>query len=222
MIGSALRYCVLTAAISTAIFPSDVLSQRAGASPGRQVDRADANVSSVEGDVYLVMQNGDIKKAAANTVLLVQNTPALRVDLDSACAQISRYTRSLGTDSGVIDLAKTFAKQRLGPRADSLQLVLVTRAIESQHRTEILIDETVSRTQKALQAATVATSPTGMNAHYRFSGVKPGDYLLFAETTIGSLYYQWLGGFSVKAGEALAKDLDNSIAIQGQTFCIRR
>src|SRR2546430_17024160 len=50
--------------------------------------------ASVGGDVYLLMQNGDVKRGAANTVRLLADSPSLLQGMDRLCRVYAgrRYT----------------------------------------------------------------------------------------------------------------------------------
>lgn len=140
---------------------------------------------SISGDVFLLMQNGDVKRGAGNTVLLLG--PA-----DSVVAARARVCRSFGDQL----LAAARRGENLTPDTGLLYVALDT----------------------ALMRLTVASSKTGINAHYRFEGVRPGRYVLWAETTIGDNAYTWWAPVVV-AGDSVSADLDNSTEARATLYC---
>ena len=57
-----------------------------------------AKTASVGGDVYLLMQNGDVKRGAANTVRLLADSAPLRQAMNGLCRS---YAERLAAHSGV-------------------------------------------------------------------------------------------------------------------------
>ncbi len=143
----------------------------------------------VQGDVFLVMQNGDVKRGAGNTVLMLG--PA-----DSVLAARTRVCRAFGEEL----LA---AARKGGLPADS----------------GTLAKDLHGRLLGSLVGFTDATSKTGINAHYRFDGVAPGKYVLWAETTIGENSYTWWAPVTVRGGDSVSKDLDNSTEARAVLYC---
>ena len=78
------------------------------------------------------------------------------------------------------------------------------------------------RIDSILLRETVAEAPTGVNAHYNFRQLKPGSYVLWAETEIGDNPYTWWAPILVNAGDSLKKDLDNSTELDSQLHCTSR
>jgi hypothetical protein len=140
---------------------------------------------TVQGDVYLLMQNGDVKHGAGNTVLLLG--PA-----DSVRATRARVCRSFGDQR----LAATRRGDTLSADTTLLRLTVDT----------------------ALARLTVASSKTGINAHYRFDRVPAGRYILWAETRIGDNPYTWWAPIVV-GGDSVSVDLDNSTEGRAALYC---
>ena len=144
---------------------------------------------SVSGDVYLVMQNGDVKRGAANTVLLLG--PA-----DSVLAKRGRICRAHGD-----------------------QLLAAARQGEGGLTGEALADRARVDIDTALVRFAVAFSKTGINAHYRIDQVPAGKYVLWTETTIGDNAYTWWAPIVVTGGDSVSKDLDNSTEARAALYC---
>jgi hypothetical protein len=129
--------------------------------------------ASVGGDVYLLMQNGDVKRGAANTVRLLADSASLRQAMDGVC-----------------------------PGSETTP--------EAKVRAQMAA---------VLLGAKVAESATGVNAHYQFTGLAPGQYVLWAETEIGDHRYTWWAPIALAAGDSAKKDLDNSTEADHLVYC---
>jgi hypothetical protein len=137
---------------------------------------------SIGGDVFLLMQNGDVKRGAGNTVLLLG--PA-----DSVLAMRERTC----TAYGVHLLAA--ARQGGAPF------------------------DVVGQLDNVLRRLTIASSKTGINAHYHFDHVPAGKYILWAETMIGDNNYTWWAPVVVEGRDSVSKDLDNSTEAHAALYC---
>ncbi len=137
---------------------------------------------SINGDVFLLMQNGDVKRRAGNTVLLLG--PA-----DSVLAMRGRICAAYGQQ-------------------------LVASARQGGNPPDV-----VGQLDTALLRLTVASSKTGINAHYHFDRVPAGKYILWAETMIGDNNYTWWAPVLVTDGDSVSKDLDNSTEAHVAVYC---
>ncbi len=154
---------------------------------------------TIEGDVYLVLPNGDVKPIAGNTVRLLENTDEFQAARMNLCGEYQdrnegleqRYRRSRSTGG-------------------------LSRLREEQRA---LMRRTVGEMTALLRSAAVGEVPTGMRAHYYFHSVKPGRYFLWAETSISGKPYQWWAPVTVVQDASLRKDLDNSAVARGQLYC---
>ncbi len=189
-------------------------------------------MATVEGDVYLVMANGDVKKGAGNTVVVARATPQLRATLDTVCSEIStslrqhdRYMAAFSEPSLTTAIVTTRMKadRTKNPAdikaADSVEAVRKAH-LDSSSTLWAARDRLKQLAGTAIAQAAVQRAPTGMEAHYKAEGLALGEYLLFAETTIMDKTHQWLRAANVVAG-ANRFDLDNSVTTTGP-YCIRR
>lgn len=178
---------------------------------------------SIEGDVYLVTKSGDIKKAAANSVRLIRLSPDLLTKIDDGCTKITDYTKQFLRDKRLFALDSEVAVGLLShgvPSARATEALPGALMAIARDSTRLLGE--IATIESNLGAETIATSPTGVNAHYRFSTVAPGRYLLFASTQIGGAYYQWLTSVSAIEGQPLVRDLDNSVLNDSLFYCLKR
>ena len=188
--------------------PSIAVSQM----PQKSSKKVSQGVASgvLEGDVYLVMQNGDIKKIAANTVVEIRSdhaTDMLRRSCDVVLSnekvemvkQLASTQASILSMDGIMGTAK----------GDSLRLLF------QQLRARVANADTVAQRAyvSALNDWSVGQSPTGMAAHYRFEKVRAGSHILVATTTIGDTPHFWLISTTVGRDTHVAVDLDNSALV---------
>lgn len=149
---------------------------------------------AVEGDVYLVMQSGDTKKGAGRTVYAIPSSDSLRAVLQSACtthrtangqladsllAAMRRQNDALRRQAENLSASEPRLAERLAAQAvDSLSRAL---KVEPQAAVDFLI-ERVGKLR-------VAEANSGMNAHFRFSSLAPGPYVLASTWRIGDTSY---------------------------------
>jgi len=77
----------------------------------------------------------------------------------------------------------------------------------------------LSSLDTALVRLAVASSKTGINAHYRIDNVPAGRYILWAETMIGDNAYTWWAPVVIAGGYSVSKDLDNSTEAHSALYC---
>jgi hypothetical protein len=144
--------------------------------------------ASVSGDVFLLMQNGDVKRGAGNTVLVLG--PA-----DSVLAVRGRICAEYGQ-----------------------QLIAAARQGNATSD-EALASHMMTQLETSLVHLAVASSKTGINAHYRIERVPPGRYILWAQTVIGDNPYTWWAPVVTPGGDSVSKDLDNSTEAHAAVYC---
>ena len=79
--------------------------------------------------------------------------------------------------------------------------------------------DVVAQLNTSFFSLTVASSKTGINAHYRIDHVPSGKYVLWAETTIGDNAYTWWASVAIAGGDSVSKDLDNSTEAHAAVYC---
>ncbi|MGI8497333.1 MAG: hypothetical protein ACR2OG_07115 [Gemmatimonadaceae bacterium] len=163
--------------------------------------------ASVEGDIYLVTKSADIKRGVANEVALIPVGASVgqkwRLLCDQQASEDAAWKAS--TDSVASSLTDIPAK-----------IAYLKGNIRR-------ISESVDRRRLArvamLKSAALALSPTGVNAHYRFDRVPPGNYGLFAEMVLDDTPYHWYYRVVLRPGDAQHVDLDNSRLLDGHFSC---
>jgi|SRR5437016_93025 len=168
---------------------------------------------SVEGDVYLLMQNGDVKRGASNTVRLLRDTVSLLSARTRVCSTFAEEGRELQERSKVL-----YAQVDKVIGTDRFEQVFARARAVGDSAKLLRAHSRLSIDSIFLKSA-VAEAPTGVNAHYHFAGIEPGHYILWAETTIGDNHYTWWAPVVVTAGDSLKKDLDNSTEADATLSC---
>jgi hypothetical protein len=183
--------------------------------------------ATIEGDVYLLMASGliasgDVTKAAANTVRLLRVTDSLPAVNAARCGPQFVPPSARGTRApDRLDRAEDELLATMRQSGDTTGEWYKTEMRLRQRRAESVARFQTRRAalQALLMRHVVAEAGTGMNAHYRFAGVRPGPYVLWAETRIGDNPHQWWAPVTVNAGDAITKDLDNSVEADGHLYC---
>jgi hypothetical protein len=175
----------------------------------------------VEGDVYLVMRNGDIKRAAANVVRLLSADTVRNVHA-RLCPPAVAIVDSLSSLARSADsLVRVALQPRPGVPAKQIMAEYDTAqkvAIMLRNMKTQTTDNAARQIRSALMSSVIAESKTGIDAHYRLDKVAPGAFILWAETTIGDTFYQWLTPVTV-ATAPVRMDMDNSTAGVNKAYC---
>jgi hypothetical protein len=182
---------------------------------------------SIEGDVYLVTRGGDTKKGAGNTIYLIPDGDSVRSDLRTACVAraVEKYrleiaiTAALNSEASIIRANN--ARLRAGQQEVMAAEAQAKGVVDSLERA-FDADEAPAADQvfnlHAIRWA-VDSAGTGVNAHYTFTSVKPGTYVLFGAWQIGDNRYRWLSTATLAPASAIKKDLDNSAIVMLSNYC---
>jgi len=185
-----------------------------------------SSTASVQGDVFLVTQNGEIKRGAGDTVLLLPSTDSLRQLLVKTCSTyadrmgaILRWADSLG-DQDILGrvLVRNLLKSDATANADSSRKWLRKHFPTFEDTLQATRDLTVEHVEAILNSGAIARMSPGIDAHYRFSNVRPGPYLLVATTAIEGRAYHWLAAVTAHSGDSITHNLDNVAAGAGETL----
>jgi hypothetical protein len=149
------------------------------------VDRARSG-ATIEGDVYLTMNDGNIVKGAGLTVYLLRDPNVLNAMHDAQC-EAARQERNQISDS---DHTRKFAYW----------------------------DKTKAAVRQLFAGFVSAKARTGMNAHFSFTEVQAGEYVLYSEMEIKNVYAFW-SPIHVEGNGVLHQDLDNSSQSFETVFC---
>lgn len=192
--------------------------------PARQAGARAPSKWSLEGDVYLLMKSGDTKQGSARTVYLARATEDLVGNARAICRSVDstrthltlENARLLSVGRRHIDRAANVP----GTSAGRAQLDTAQMYSDSARANLVRMNQLPELLTKKLGDLIVAfgkpdTARSGMNAHYRFASLSPGNYLLFTEWRISDTQYHWLTPVTV-SGNA-TKDLDNDA--QAQHLC---
>jgi hypothetical protein len=181
--------------------------------------------ASVEGDVYLVMQSGDTKKGAGLTVALSPDGPTLREALSSGCRayyfELDRLARELVQALGAQnDLLRKKIEDIQAQRETDESAMVEAKARSDSLMARIKTTAPAAAELVAAKAAALASGrgSTGMNAHYRITGVTPGAYVASAMWRIGDQTHIWWKPVRV-IGRDVVADLDNEAATDLNALC---
>ena len=183
----------------------------ANAASASAASAATDSAGSIEGDVYLVMQSGDTKRGAGRTVFLVPATDSLAASTAAACENYgAKLNASVHHLTAIRDsmVAIPWVSDLLKRHADEVNARIAADG-----------ERTVSTVDSLLIAGMVDSTGTGAGAHYRFPRVPPGRYLLASDWRIAANNYRWAVAVTVKPGEAVHRDLDNSAEATDRLYC---
>jgi hypothetical protein len=153
-------------------------------------DRSPAG-PELQGDIYLVVANGDVKKVAASTVVLIRRSAGLTADIDATCARARDLYADFRAKSDSVDrLAERdglFAPSHYdaGTRLDTgvhyskggdRATQASTAAIKAY---EDFATREIGRLALHVMSEKIAEASTGVAGHYTFAYAQPGKYYLW-------------------------------------------
>lgn len=161
----------------------------------------------VEGDVYLRMQNGDVRRMASGQVYLVPDSvltalAPLCAVRESRRTQYVRLRRPVRLAYDSARSARGGMRSALLDRADSAAAAAAAALVPARQAEADIVARLSA--QRAAQRA---------EAHYVFDAVAPGDYALYSDANLpNSLFglpYLWFVPIRVTPGRQ-TRDLDNT------------
>ena len=186
-----------------------------GLALGRVSEAQASRTATVEGDVYVLDAGGDVKKGAANTVYLIRRDSASLAPMIAACKRAKQFeVQAAAGDSIVAIMLRAI---RVAPSAgfDTVARNATVNASVARSKSQA---EFSDLRRLAAQNA-VQTSSTGMAAHYKFSVVPLGAYVLFAEMQLANRRYRWWAEVDVSAPRSITRDLDNTLLADDERVC---
>lgn len=191
---------------------------------------ADRATRTIYGDVFVRTAGGDTKRGSGLTVLLLKDDHGA----------ISRRLKHICDEANVLAAPMLRQAKRSADSAGSWMSDATTMDADGSHtrygrilreaakkelaRAQELTDSVKQLSWRAsaqmgllADSATVARSSTGINASYRFSDLRPGDYAILAHWQRGDDGHVWLVPAKL-VGDSLRVDLDND-ALRGAPGC---
>jgi hypothetical protein len=165
----------------------------------------------IEGDVYVVMKSGDVKRIAGNRVYLLKADTA---KLAPACKAVRIAAISYGTDTTVV-ATKRSLYEIFGGRTRRAEIDAAVRARDSTDRAA---NEHALALARSVDSAVVASAPTGVGGRFRFDSVSPGSYVLHARTSLYGTTHAWFVPITLGGGASVTRDLDND-ALTTRSVC---
>jgi hypothetical protein len=166
-----------------------------GCADRRAADKPAAAVpGSIKGDVYLMMQSGDTKRGAGQTVYLVQDSDSLRAEIGRLCTKHAARLKAR-LDTLEANPQRWLKVPMTNAEVDALD------AGNANIKARGLIDDaaTIDAINRAIVRRALDTTGSGMNAHYEFPRVPPGGYLLLAPWDIAEHRYRFAVPVTVAA-----------------------
>lgn len=162
-------------------------------------------LGGLAGDVYLLMQNGDVKKGASNKVVAISASDSIVGLVVQSCAEAESERKELLRLAAVAHSAWYNAP-------DSKDFSIANRAFDHKLEAEARAKryDPVMRPLAFLASLPGRMAETGIEAHYSLDSLPPGKALLWAETMIGDSHYIWVRVAEVLAGQSTKADLDNT------------
>jgi len=176
------------------------------------VRAAGNQTGSVEGDMYVVLPNGDLKRGAGRLIYIVRDGDSLHTALDTVCASWRAAYRPLAARDKALSASYTHNR-------DSDAIVAAMR----EQKTVKITRDSVTRVMRAAVDRVVASFITDsagsdINAHYRIVGITPGRYILTSAWTIDNATYHWWKPVTVRQ-YPLTSDLDDRARGAGP-YCV--
>ena len=179
---------------------------------------------TVEGNVTLTMQSGEVRKGVSSTVYLLRNGDSIAQAVDAVCNEWKT------TESGRMTRAKDFdaraerfkrASERAPMRTqvalyDSVDKYRAAAAAERQ--TENALSSNLDRIQAMVRAAADTQVPTDIEARYRIGDITPGKYVVYAEWPSDQTYLFW-APIEVGKGDDKTQNLDRATLAMSKLRC---
>lgn len=162
------------------------------------------STGGLAGDVYLLMQNGDVKRGASNRVVAISAPDSLHRLIVQSCEEAESERQEL------LKLAAV-AHTDWDNAPDSKDFSIANRAFERKLQAEARAKrfDPLARPIALLASLSGRIADTGIDGHYSLDSLPPGNFILWAETTIGDRHYLWLRIAEVLPGQSSKVDLDN-------------
>jgi hypothetical protein len=167
----------------------------------------------IEGDVYLLMKSGDVRKGAGLTVQLIRDPERVSGLLTANCEQFHRRYEDL--DRREKEARDAQLKVWLSPEGDRLG----AEGNRLHKETYELFDGTTASANRTLLGASMTSTSSGATSHFKFDDVPAGLYGLWAQFPIADNWYQWFIPVRLAAGQHLVRDLDTDSMNRDVVYC---
>ena len=158
-----------------------------------------------------------ITRAAAQRDSLQQARARAQEQVSRLQRDLRRIEDSLTFDHPAYNAALARLKAARAAATTSLQSMPdLTPSLDQLPR---LRQRVITELHTLLLRYEVGRVKAGMDARYRFNGLKPGAYYLYAETSIFEKPYEWFARVVVTAREQVTRHLDNESLDAGELYC---
>jgi hypothetical protein len=157
----------------------------------------DTRPGTIVGQLYVVLQTGNMEKMDTRPVRLVAEDFRLDSTLSVLCIRRNRAVEAL---------ARTADSVRADSAAAARDTALARIATEQRAATDSAMRDRAA----ILDRYTLRTVPTGPDDGFVFDSVPPGSYRLWTEASLPSGRWNWLLPVKVKPGDSLRVALNNA------------
>ena len=192
--GELMSWMVAPALVALLSFYGDAAAQSRPRSASQKPKAVTPLAGRVEGDAYLVMKSGDIRKLAASRVFLAEDTANFQTVSLIMCDLFKDRLKRVDNTPNLNYLAKALTKRPI-------------------------VEHFFESVDSALIAASRESQPSGVNAHYVFDRVPPGTYTLWMPAQIAETRYLLRTVVTLKGDSPLRADLDNSTDRSFVSYC---
>jgi hypothetical protein len=172
---------------------------------GQRGASARASLGAISGDIYLLTQSGDVKRGAANEVLLFQSPAHIEKEYSGVCAaQAAQLQRLIATPPARAGKVPMTIEDSLAANKRAITALQASMASILDNANKGTIDR-----RALIHSLAWRRSPTGINGHFAFDSLAPGHYTLVAAMRLGNEDQDWFVPITIASRQRLAVDLDN-------------
>ena len=177
---------------------------------GAGVTRQNPGAATLEGNMRLVTRSGAVKRGAGNPVYLLRESSNLHPAIADICA---RYAGQLGhLEREYTAASQEATRLEKDDRAPRARVRAARNRVDSlSAERAVLANAANGLLERVLKQHEVMRTSTTARGRYRFAPVPPGNYRLYARTTIEGNPYTWWVPVELSRGEHGVRDLNDPI-----------
>lgn len=170
-----------------------------------------AEKGNIQGDIYVVLPNGDTKRGAGQTIYVLRDPDALTAALDASCAQWNTIVQPKYAEYRSWQAKLSNPKNAQEQRSAMDQVRLTGNELDS-------LRQSMQLTQDHIVASYIVDSTdANIDSHY-IVGVPAEKIVLYSAWTIDRTPYHWWKVVQPRAGLLLTFDLNNK-SLSQRPYC---
>lgn len=180
--------------------------------------------ATIEGDLTLAMQSGEVRKGAVQTVFMLRNGDSVSQAVDAICRDWKGNAAQREARAKDMD-AKANVFKRSAERAPMRAQVALLDSVDkyrqaavAERQTQSAQDAIAERILAIVHAAADTQVQTDIDAHYRIENLPPGRYVVFAEWPSDEVFTFW-APVELKKGDEKKQDLDRATLANAKLRC---